>query len=101
MTRIIERNTTTPTLKSQMFTTTFDFQTSIDIYLLQGENANAAENKTVGYYQIIGISPAKQGIPQIEVTFDIDPHGFLNVHAKDKTTGKKQAVRNQWLQQPG
>ncbi|MDH7577247.1 MAG: molecular chaperone DnaK [Bacillota bacterium] len=91
-TKIIERNTTIPTSKSQIFTTAADFQTSVDIHVLQGERAMAADNKTLGRFQLVGIPPAPRGVPQIEVKFDIDVNGIVHVSAKDMGTGKEQKI---------
>ena len=91
-TRIIDRNTTIPTKKSQVFSTAADNQTSVDIHILQGEREMAADNKTLGMFRLDGIAPAPRGIPQIEVTFDIDANGIVNVSAKDLGTGKEQKV---------
>ncbi len=92
MTRIIERNTTIPTSKGQMFTTAADFQTSVDIHVLQGERGMAADNKTLGRFQLTGLPPAPRGVPQIEVKFDIDVNGIVHATAKDMGTGKEQAI---------
>lgn len=92
MTKIIERNTTIPTSKSQIFTTAADNQTSVDIHVLQGERAMAADNKTLGRFQLVGIPPAPRGVPQIEVKFDIDVNGIVHVSAKDLGTGKEQQI---------
>jgi len=91
-TRIIDRNTTIPTTKSQIFSTAADNQTSVDIHVLQGEREMASYNKTLGRFQLAGIPPAPRGIPQIEVTFDIDANGIVHVSAKDKATGNEQKV---------
>lgn len=92
MTKLIERNTTIPTKKSEIFTTAADSQTSVDIHALQGERDMAADNKTIGRFRLDGIPPAPRGIPQIEVTFDIDANGIVNVTAKDMATGKEQKI---------
>ncbi|MCF6461089.1 molecular chaperone DnaK [Clostridium sp. Cult3] len=91
-TRLIERNTTIPTRKSQVFTTAADNQTSVDIHVLQGERQMASDNITLGRFQLTGIPPAPRGVPQIEVTFDIDANGIVNVSAKDLGTGKEQKI---------
>ncbi|MBI0391521.1 molecular chaperone DnaK [Thermoactinomyces sp. CICC 24226] len=91
-TKLIERNTTIPTEKSQIFSTAADNQTTVDIHVLQGEREMAADNKTLGRFQLTDIPPAPRGIPQIEVTFKIDANGIVNVSAKDKATGKSQAI---------
>ncbi len=91
-TKIIERNTTIPTKKSQVFSTAADSQTSVQIHVLQGEREMASGNKTLGLFSLDGIAPAPRGIPQIEVTFDIDANGIVNVSAKDKGTGKEQHI---------
>jgi len=92
MTKLIPRNTTIPTRKSEIFTTAADNQTTVDIHVLQGEREMAADNKSIGRFQLSGIPPAPRGIPQIEVTFDIDANGILNVSARDKATGKEQKI---------
>ena len=91
-TKIIERNTTIPTKKSQIFTTAADNQTSVDIHVLQGERERAKDNKTLGMFRLDGIAPAMRGTPQIEVTFDIDANGIVHVSAKDLGTGKEQHI---------
>ncbi len=92
MTRLIERNTTIPTRKSEIFTTAADSQTSVEIHVLQGEREMARDNRTLGRFHLVGIPPAPRGIPQIEVTFDIDANGILNVAAKDTATGREQKI---------
>jgi molecular chaperone DnaK len=92
MTKLIERNTTIPTRKSEVFSTAADGQTAVDIHVLQGEREMATYNKTIGRFQLAGIPPAPRGMPQIEVTFDIDADGILHVTAKDKATGKEQKI---------
>ena len=91
-TRLIDRNTTIPTRKSQIFSTAADSQTSVEVHVLQGEREMAAYNKTLGRFQLSGIAPAPRGVPQIEVTFDIDANGIVNVSAKDLGTGKEQHI---------
>ncbi|OHA14939.1 MAG: molecular chaperone DnaK [Candidatus Tagabacteria bacterium RIFCSPLOWO2_01_FULL_42_9] len=93
MTKLIEKNTTIPVSRSQIFSTAADTQTSVEIHVLQGEREMAADNKTLGRFMLDGIPPAARGIPQIEVSFDIDANGILNVKAKDKATGKEQKIR--------
>jgi molecular chaperone DnaK len=93
MTRLIERNTTIPTKKTEVFSTAADSQTPVEIHVLQGEREMAVDNKTIGRFHLTGIPPAPRGMPQIEVTFDIDANGILNVSAKDKATGKEQSIR--------
>ncbi|MBN1822540.1 MAG: molecular chaperone DnaK, partial [Prolixibacteraceae bacterium] len=93
MTRLIEANTTIPTKKTETFTTASDNQPSVEIHILQGERPMAQGNKTIGRFHLDGIPPAPRGIPQIEVTFDIDANGILHVNAKDKATGKSQSIR--------
>lgn len=93
MTKVIESNTTIPTRKSQVFTTAADNQPSVEIHILQGERTRAADNKTIGRFHLDSIPPAPRGVPQIEVTFDLDANGILNVSAKDKGTGKEQSIR--------
>src|SRR5205085_129630 len=92
MTKLIERNTTIPTRKSEVFSTAEDNQPSVEVHVLQGEREMAANNKSLGKFQLTGIPPAPRGIPQIEVTFDIDANGILNVSAKDLGTGKEQKI---------
>lgn len=92
-TKLIEANTTIPTKKSEIFSTASDNQPSVDIHVLQGERPMAKDNKTIGRFQLADIPPAPRGVPQIEVTFDIDANGILNVSAKDKATGKEQSIR--------
>ena len=92
-TKLIERNTTIPSAKSQVFSTAADNQTSVEIHIVQGERAMASDNKSLGRFILDGIPPSPRGMPQIEVTFDVDANGILNVKAKDKTTGKEQSIR--------
>lgn len=92
-TKLIERNTTIPSKKSQIFSTAADSQTTVEIHVLQGEREMAVDNKTIGKFHLDGIPPAPRGIPQIEVAFDIDANGILNVQAKDKASGKEQSIR--------
>ena len=94
-TRLIDRNTTIPTRKSQVFSTAEDNQNAVTIRVFQGEREMAADNKILGQFDLVGIPPAPRGVPQIEVTFDIDPNGIVNVSAKDKATGKEQTIRIQ------
>ena len=94
-TRLIDRNTTIPTKKSQIFSTAEDGQTAVTIRVFQGEREMAADNKLLGQFDLVGIPPAPRGMPQIEVTFDIDANGIVNVSAKDKATGKEQQIRIQ------
>ena len=93
MTTLIERNTTIPTKKAEVFSTAEDNQTTVEIHVLQGERKMALDNKTIGKFQLTGIPPASRGMPQVEVTFDIDANGILHVSAKDRTTGKEQKIR--------
>jgi molecular chaperone DnaK len=94
-TRMIDRNTTIPTKKSQVFSTADDNQNAVTIRVFQGEREMAADNKVLGQFDLVGIPPAPRGVPQIEVTFDIDANGIVNVSAKDKGTGKEQQIRIQ------
>ena len=93
MTRLIERNTTIPVKRSQVFSTAADNQTSVEVHVLQGEREMATGNKSLGRFELVGMPPAPRGVPQIEVTFDIDANGILNVSAKDMGTGKQQAIQ--------
>ena len=93
MTKLIDANTTIPCKKSKVFSTATDNQTEVTIHVLQGERPMAAQNKSIGQFNLTGIAPARRGVPQIEVTFDIDANGILNVSAKDKATGKEQSIR--------
>jgi molecular chaperone DnaK len=92
-TKLIEANTTIPTKKSEVFSTASDNQPSVDIHVLQGERAMSADNKTLGRFQLTDIPPAPRGVPQIEVTFDVDANGIMNISAKDKGTGKQQSIK--------
>ena len=92
-TRLIDRNTTIPTRKSQTFSTASDGQTAVSIHVLQGEREMAAQNRTLGRFDLVGIPPAARGVPQIEVTFDIDANGIVHVSARDLGTGKEQKIR--------
>ena len=94
-TRLIDRNTTIPTRKSQVFSTAEDNQTAVTIRVFQGEREIAAQNKILGQFDLMGIASAPRGLPQIEVTFDIDANGIVQVSAKDKATGKEQQIRIQ------
>ena len=91
-TKLIERNTTIPTRKSEIFSTAADNQPGVEVHVLQGERPLAKDNKTIGKFQLTNIPPAPRGVPQIEVAFDIDANGILNVHAKDLGTGKEQKI---------
>ncbi len=92
MTRLIERNTTIPARKSETFSTAEDSQSAVDVHVLQGERELARDNKSLGHFRLEGIAPAPRGIPQVEVTFDIDANGILNVTARDKATGREQKI---------
>jgi molecular chaperone DnaK len=91
-TQLIPRNTTIPTRKSEIFSTAADSQTSVEVHVLQGEREMASHNRTLGKFHLVGIPPAPRGMPQIEVTFDIDANGIVNVSAQDKGTGKEQSI---------
>src|SRR5690606_34600769 len=93
MTKIIEKNTTIPVKKSQVFSTAADNQPAVSISVLQGEREFAKDNKALGKFDLVGINPAPRGVPQIEVTFDIDANGIVHVTAADKATGKSQEIR--------
>ena len=93
MTKLIDANSTIPCKKSETFSTAVDNQTAVTIHVLQGERPMASQNKSIGQFNLEGIAPARRGVPQIEVTFDIDANGILNVSAKDKATGKEQKIR--------
>jgi molecular chaperone DnaK len=93
MTTLIERNTTIPTKKSEVFSTAADNQTSVEVHVLQGERSMSGDNRTIGRFHLEGIPSAPRGVPQVEVTFDIDANGILSVAAKDKATGKEQNIR--------
>ena len=92
MTTLISRNTTIPARKSEIFSTATDSQTSVEVHVLQGERQMAKDNRTLGRFQLVGLEPAPRGTPQIEVTFDIDANGIVNVAARDKATGKEQTI---------
>ena len=92
MTKLIERNTTIPTKRTEVFTTADDMQPSVEIHVLQGEREMAAYNKTLGKFQLVDLPPAPRGVPQIEVTFDIDANGIVHVCAKDRATNKEQSM---------
>ena len=91
-TKLIERNTTIPTRKSEIFSTASDNQTSVEVHVLQGERPMAGDNRTLGKFHLVGIPPAPRGMPQVEVTFDIDANGIVNVSAKDMGTGREQKI---------
>jgi molecular chaperone DnaK len=93
MTTLIQRNTTVPTKKSEVFSTASDNQTTVEVHVLQGERPMAGDNKTIGRFHLDGIPPAPRGMPQVEVTFDIDANGILHVSAKDRATSKEQSIR--------
>jgi molecular chaperone DnaK len=92
MTQMIQRNTTIPTRKSEIFSTASDNQTSVEVHVMQGERPMAGDNKTLGKFHLVGIPPAPRGVPQVEVTFDIDANGIVNVSAKDVGTGREQKI---------
>jgi len=92
-THLVEKNTTIPTARTQTFSTAADNQTSVEVHVVQGERPMASDNKSLGRFILDGIPPAPRGIPQVEVTFDVDANGILNVSAKEKTTGKTQSIR--------
>jgi molecular chaperone DnaK len=91
-TKLIERNTTIPTRKSEIFSTASDNQTSVEVHVLQGERSMASDNRTLGKFHLVGIPPAPRGMPQVEVTFDLDANGIVNVSAKDMGTGREQKI---------
>src|SRR6185295_8377963 len=92
LTKLIERNTTIPSKKSELFSTAADNQTSVEVHVLQGERQFARDNRTLGRFHLVGLPAAPRGVPQIEVTFDIDANGIVHVAAKDKATGKEQTI---------
>src|SRR5213596_2115838 len=92
MTTLISRNTTVPTRKSEIFSTATDNQPNVEVHVMQGERPLARDNRTLGRFQLVGLPPAPRGVPQIEVTFDIDANGIVNVSAKDVATAKEQTV---------
>ena len=99
-TTLIGRNTTIPTRKSETFSTAADNQTSVEVHVLQGERPLARDNRTLGKFHLVGLPPAPRGIPQIEVTFDIDANGIVNVSAKDRGTGKEQKITDYRVERP-
>src|SRR5438270_8826638 len=92
MTALISRNTTIPTRKSEIFSTATDNQTSVEVHVMQGERPLARDNRTLGRFHLVGLPPAPRGVPQVEVAFDIDANGIVNVSAKDIATGKEQKI---------
>ena len=100
MTVLIPRNTTIPTRKSEIFSTASDNQTSVEVHVLQGERSLARDNRTLGKFHLVGLPPAPRGVPQIEVTFDIDANGIVNVSAKDLGTGKEQKHHHHRVERP-
>src|SRR5204863_2542105 len=92
MTTLIQRNTTIPTRKSEIFSTAADNQTNVEVHVLQGERPLAKDNRTLGRFQLVGLPSAPRGVPQVEVAFDIDANGIVNVTAKDMATGKQQQI---------
>jgi molecular chaperone DnaK len=94
---LIERNTTIPARKSEIFSTADDNQPAVEIHVLQGERELARDNKSLGHFRLEGIAPAPRGVPQVEVTFDIDANGILNVSAKDRATGREQKITTETM----